>query len=161
MRLHPFRTVVMFMIATLIGVLGVPTAANASAPNPGYLNSPEVLSADGTWFHSDLPHAFAVGDCILTQSYMTLGQPDASWHTTLEWNFENLRTTHTNSADIWHMSFILLDRFGGAILTLGPFDGPKMHTNEGWSDFKVYNLAIDPDYWPALMYGTVKWKGAC
>jgi len=125
-RKRLFHLIVAALVAVLAGTLAGPAGAYASAPNPGFRLYPAVMHAGNAFVQSTLPVSFQVGDCILTNSYVSLDRPDNRGRTKLEW-FYSMYTLHTNNFDQWHATFRFRDAVGNLIFEYGPVDSAEMH----------------------------------
>ncbi|MFB4297699.1 hypothetical protein [Actinomadura sp. NTSP31] len=141
------------MTAAVTGV------ASASAPNPGfYTDHPLIDTANGI-MTSTVPD-FRVGDCILfgSGSLFTIRTPvngvsDISWTGAVE-------TTHTNSADVWHGTFIFKDSAGKTLGQSPRLDGlPMSIVGKIYSWTIPSRVNINPVVFSLIRQ--ITWEGEC
>src|SRR5690349_24615909 len=101
------RTIAVAAAVTLASVVGLPSAAFASAPNPGFATSSVTFLDGGTSLESVLPVTFAVGDCLMTYGSVELILPD-SGTMALRWTYD-MYTKKTSNFDQWHSTWRFRD----------------------------------------------------
>jgi hypothetical protein len=111
---------------------------------------------------------FSAGDCQQLgfgsasdpqRSEVRLDRPDASGRSRITWDAHTF-TRHTNSADIWHASFVFRTAFGTRVFAFGTFDSVGMR-----DVFRVYSsvgtaiVTVDPALFDTIT--KVDWLGDC
>jgi hypothetical protein len=142
--------------AMMAAVTGV---ASASAPNPGFLiTHPSIDAAHGI-LTSSLFVEFDVGDCVqfggssFTMRAPVSGVSDISWTGIVE-------TTHTNSADVWHGTFIFMDSAGNTLGQSPRLDGLAMSiVGKVYSWTIPSQVAINSTNFALIR--KITWKGEC
>ena len=157
---RPVVAVAMVLGAVLACTLA-PTAAHASAPNPGGIVSLTVDRSDPNVVTFRLTADTAVGDCVaLAGGTLQVLRPDPSGMTYAVWN-QRSYTNHTNHFDQWHTDITLQGAGGSSYLIPTSLDSAKMFTARqvyGWTAFSIL-FPMTPEFYDQI--NAVWWTASC
>jgi hypothetical protein len=134
------RAVAAVLGAVLACTLATPTAAHASAPNPGSILSLTVDRSNPDVVTFTLTADTAVGDCVaLSGGTLQVPRPSTSGVTYVAWD-QLSYTNHTNHYDQWHSEITLLGADGSSYLVPTRLDSARMYTARqvyGWTSYSI------------------------